>query len=111
MVNNRSHPSSVALSHLVFVASQVKLGVEGAQQLGNVAYLFKIFPKVQNLVLGLAATKETEHLRLSRANATTGELLTQGISADRLQALGVLATGRPAGANAAEKLAMQQGVS
>jgi outer membrane protein OmpA-like peptidoglycan-associated protein len=108
-----SRPSSVALDRLVFDPSQAKLGAEGAQQLGNVAHLLKTFPKARILVLGHATTKEAEAMRLSllRANAAIDELVKQGISTDRLQAQGVLATGVPAGANAAEKLAMQQGVS
>jgi outer membrane protein OmpA-like peptidoglycan-associated protein len=108
-----SRPSSVALDRLVFDPSQAKLGAEGAQQLGNVAYLLKTFPKAHILVLGHATTKETEAMRLSlaRANAAIEELVKQGIAADRLQAQGLLATGLPAGANAAEKLAMQQGIS
>jgi OOP family OmpA-OmpF porin len=108
-----SRPSSVALDRLVFDPSQAKLGAEGAQQLGNIAHLLKTFPKAHILVLGHATTKEAEAMRLSllRANAAIDELVKQGISADRLQAQGVLATGLPAGANAAEKLAMQQGIS
>jgi len=108
-----SRPSSVALDRLVFSLSQAKLGAEGAQQLGNVANLLKTFPKAHILVLGHATTKEAEAMRLSllRANAAIDELVKQGISPDRLQAQGVLSTGVPAGANAAEKLAMQQGVS
>jgi len=108
-----SRPSSVALDRLVFGPSQAKLGAEGAQQLGNVAHLLKTFPKAHILVLGHATTKEAEAMRLSllRANAAIDELVKQGIGADRLQAQGVLATGLPAGANAAEKLAMQQGIS
>jgi outer membrane protein OmpA-like peptidoglycan-associated protein len=107
------HPSSVALDRLVFNPSQAKLGAEGAQQLGNIAHLLKTFPKARILVLGHATTKEAEAMRLSllRANAAIDELVKQGISADRLQAQGVLATGVPTGANAAEKLAMQQGIS
>jgi outer membrane protein OmpA-like peptidoglycan-associated protein len=107
------HPSSVALDRLVFNPSQAKLGAEGAQQLGNIAHLLKTFPKARILVLGHATTKEAEAIRLSllRANAAIDELVKQGISADRLQAQGVLATGVPTGANAAEKLAMQQGIS
>lgn len=114
LVNNGlSRPSSVALDRLVFDSSQAKLGAEGAQQLGNVAHLLKTFPKARILVLGHATTKEAEAMRLSllRANAAIDELVKQGISADRFQAQGVLATGVPAGANAAEKLAMQQGIS
>ena len=111
--SNLSRPSSVALDRLVFDPSKAKLGAEGAQQLGNIATLLKTFPKAHILVLGHATTKEAEAMRLSllRANAAIDELVKQGISADRLQAQGVLATGVPAGANAAEKLAMQQGVS
>jgi outer membrane protein OmpA-like peptidoglycan-associated protein len=108
-----SRPSSVALDRLVFDLSQAKLGAEGAQQLGSVANLLKTFPKARILVLGHATTKEAEAMRLSlaRANAAIDELVKQGISADRLQAQGVLAAGLPAGANAAEKLAMQHGIS
>jgi outer membrane protein OmpA-like peptidoglycan-associated protein len=108
-----SRPSSVALDRLVFDPSQARLGAEGAQQLGNIAHLLKTFPKARILVLGHATTKEAEAMRLSllRANAAIDELVKQGISAERLQAQGVLATGVPAGANAAEKLAMQQGIS
>ena len=114
LVNNSlARPSSVALDRLVFDPSRAKLGAEGAQQLGNIAHLLKTFPKARILVLGHATTKEAEAMRLSllRANAAIDELVKQGISADRLQAQGVLATGVPAGANAAEKLAMQQGIS
>lgn len=108
-----SRPSSVALDRLAFDPSQAKLGAEGAQQLGNIAHLLKTFPKAHILVLGHATTKEAEAMRLSllRANAAVAELVKQGISADRLQAQGVLATGVPTGTNAAEKLAMQQGIS
>lgn len=111
--SNLSRPSSVALDRLTFDPSKAKLGAEGAQQLGNIANLLKTFPKARILVLGHATTKEAEAMRLSllRANAAIDELVKQGISADRLQAQGVLATGVPAGANAAEKLAMQQGIS
>jgi OOP family OmpA-OmpF porin len=77
-----SRPSSVVLDRLVFGPSQAKLGAEGTQQLGNVAHLLKTFPKAHLLVLGHATTKEVEAMRLSLLRA-----------------------------NAAEKLAMQQGSS
>lgn len=111
--SNLSRPGSIPLDRLAFEPNQAKLGAEGAQQLGSIASLLKTFPKARILVLGHATTKETEAMRLSlaRANAVIDELVKQGIYAQRLQAQGVLATGIPAGANAAEKLAMQQGIS
>ena len=111
--NNLSRPSSIPLDRLVFDLNQAKLGAEGAQQLGSIANLLKTFPKARILVLGHATTKEAEAIRLSlaRANAAIDELVKQGIYAQRLQAQGVLATGVPAGNTAAEKLAMQQGIS
>ena len=111
--NNLSRPSSIPLDRLAFEPNQAKLGAEGAQQLGSIANLLKTFPKARLLILGHATTKETEAMRLSlaRANAVIDELVKQGIYAQRLQAQGVLATGPPAGTTAAEKLAMQQGIS
>jgi|GEM_PF-2529932 len=108
-----ARPSSVALDRLAFDQGQAKLGAEGAQQLGNVATLLKTFPKAHLLVLGHATTSEAEAMRLSlqRANAAIEELVKQGISPDRLQAQGLLATGTPAAPTAAEKQALRQGIS
>jgi len=110
---NLARPSSVALDRLAFDQGQAKLGAEGAQQLGNVATLLKTFPKAHLLVLGHATSSEAEAMRLSlqRANTAIEELVKQGISADRLQAQGLLATGVPAAPTAAEKQALRQGIS
>jgi outer membrane protein OmpA-like peptidoglycan-associated protein len=106
-------PSDIAVDRLSFDANQARLGAEGAQQLGNIASLLKTFPKAKLLIVGHANNGEAQAIRLGlqRATAAVDELVKQGISADRLQAQGVLSTNLPTDNDSAEKQAMLQGIS
>jgi outer membrane protein OmpA-like peptidoglycan-associated protein len=106
-------PSDIAVDRLAFDTNQAKLGAEGAQQLGNIASLLKTFPKAKLLIVGHANNSEAQAIRLGlqRATAAVDELVKQGISADRLQAQGVLSTNLPTENDSAEKQAMLQGIS
>lgn len=106
-------PSDIAVDRLAFDTNQARLGAEGAQQLGNIANLLKTFPKAKLLIVGHANNSEEQAIRLGlqRATAAVDELVKQGISADRLQAQGVLSTNLPTDNDSAEKQAMLQGIS
>jgi OOP family OmpA-OmpF porin len=106
-------PSDIAVDRLAFDTNQARLGAEGAQQLGNIANLLKTFPKAKLLIVGHANNSEAQAIRLGlqRATAAVDELVKQGISADRLQAQGVLSTNLPTDNDSAEKQAMLQGIS
>ncbi len=110
---NLPRPSDIALDRLAFDLGQARLGAEGAQQLGNIASLLKTFPKVRLLVVGHANNSEAQAIRLGlqRATAAVDELVKQGISADRLQAQGMLSTNLPGPNDSAESQAMMQGIS
>jgi outer membrane protein OmpA-like peptidoglycan-associated protein len=106
-------PSDIAVDRLAFDTNQARLGAEGAQQLGNIASLLKTFPKAKLLIVGHANNSESQAIRLGlqRATAAVDELVKQGITADRLQAQGVLSTNLPTENDSAEKQAMLQGIS
>jgi outer membrane protein OmpA-like peptidoglycan-associated protein len=106
-------PSDIVIDRLTFDMGQARLGAEGAQQLGSVASILKTFPKAHIVVVGHANNQEAQAMRLGlqRATVAVDELVKQGISADRLQAQGVLSTELPTDNDSPEKQAMLQGIS
>ncbi|RZL12426.1 MAG: OmpA family protein [Hymenobacter sp.] len=110
---NLPRPSDIVLDRLAFDMGQARLGAEGAQQLGSVASILKTFPKAHLVVVGHANNQEAQAMRLGlqRATAAVEELVKQGISADRLQAQGMLSTDLPTANDSPEKQAMLQGIS
>lgn len=106
-------PADIVLDRLAFDMGQARLGAEGAQQLGSVASILKTFPKAHVVVVGHANNQEAQAMRLGlqRATVAVEELVKQGISADRLQAQGVLSTELPTDNDSPEKQAMLQGIS
>jgi OOP family OmpA-OmpF porin len=106
-------PSDIIVDRLAFDMGQARLGAEGAQQLGSVASILKTFPKAHLVVVGHANNQEAQAMRLGlqRATVAVDELVKQGISADRLQAQGVLSTELPTDNDSPEKQAMLQGIS
>jgi OOP family OmpA-OmpF porin len=108
-----SRPSDIIVDRLTFDMGQARLGAEGAQQLGSVASILKTFPKAHLVVVGHANNQEAQAMRLGlqRATVAVDELVKQGISADRLQAQGVLSTELPTDNDSPEKQAMLQGIS
>jgi OOP family OmpA-OmpF porin len=106
-------PSDIVIDRLTFDMGQARLGAEGAQQLGSVASILKTFPKAHLVVVGHANNQEAQAMRLGlqRATVAVEELVKQGISADRLQAQGVLSTELPTDNDSPEKQAMLQGIS
>ncbi|RZK22600.1 MAG: OmpA family protein [Hymenobacter sp.] len=110
---NLPRPTDIVLDRLSFDLGQARLGAEGAQQLGSVASILKTFPKAHVVVVGHANNQEAQAMRLGlqRATAAVDELVKQGISADRLQAQGVLSTELPTDNDSPEKQAMLQGIS
>jgi outer membrane protein OmpA-like peptidoglycan-associated protein len=110
---NLPRPSDIVVDRLTFDMGQARLGAEGAQQLGSVASILKTFPKAHIVVVGHANNQEAQAMRLGlqRATVAVDELVKQGISADRLQAQGVLSTELPTDNDSPEKQAMLQGIS
>lgn len=110
---NLPRPSDIVVDRLAFDMGQARLGAEGAQQLGSVASILKTFPKARLVVVGHANNQEVQAMRLGlqRATVAVEELVKQGISADRLQAQGVLSTELPTDNDSPEKQAMLQGIS
>jgi OOP family OmpA-OmpF porin len=110
---NLPRPTDIVLDRLAFDMGQARLGAEGAQQLGSVASILKTFPKAHLVVVGHANNQEAQAMRLGlqRATVAVEELVKQGISADRLQAQGVLSTELPTDNDSPEKHAMLQGIS
>jgi outer membrane protein OmpA-like peptidoglycan-associated protein len=110
---NLPRPTDIVLDRLAFDMGQARLGAEGAQQLGSVASILKTFPKAHLVVVGHANNQEAQAMRLGlqRATVAVEELVKQGISADRLQAQGVLSTELPTDNDSPEKQAMLQGIS
>lgn len=103
----------LVIDRLTFAASEAHLGAEGAQQLGSIANLLKTFPKSRLLLIGHANLSEGNmtQLALQRAQVAVDELHKCGISTNRLQAQGVLATGTPTDDDSPERQAMLQGIS
>jgi OOP family OmpA-OmpF porin len=110
---NLPRPSDIVVDRLTFDMGQARLGAEGAQQLGSVASILKTFPKAHIVVVGHANNQEAQAMRLGlqRATVAVDELVKQGISADRLQAQGMLSTELPTDNDSPEKQAMLQGIS
>lgn len=106
-------PGDIVLDRLSFDMGRARLGAEGAQQLGSVASILKTFPKARVVVVGHAHNQEAQAMRLGlqRATVAVDELVKQGISADRLQAQGMLSTELPTNNDSSEKQAMLQGIS
>lgn len=111
--SNLPRPNDIVVDRLMFDMGQARLGAEGAQQLGSIASILKTFPKAHLVVVGHANNQEAQAMRLGlqRATVAVDELVKQGISADRLQAQGVLSTELPTDNDSPEKQAMLQGIS